>query len=107
MSNSLVLGPDPGRLIVRVVPGERMSASLILTDAETGDPTAWPEAPVLVFDSFDVTATLSATAAPYDVVADALATWDLTADQTTGLTGRVRLRVDDETWWNGRVQCQS
>lgn len=119
VDDSLDIGTDPGDLTYRVVPGERSTPSLMFAeenpDGTTGDPLPWPEAPVMVFADFNdraefsVTADLSASEAPDPVVADAVATWELTPEQTALLVdyAPVRIRVDDETWWSGVVSCQS
>lgn len=116
-SNDLELGTEEGGLTLRVRPGERAAPSLVLMQADPAHPNdpaydtpiAWPSAPVMIFDDFTVTADLAPSDAPLDVVADALATWTITPEQTATLVdfAAVRISVDDETWWSGRVACQS
>lgn len=107
-TDSLVLGTEAGGLEVRVIPGEARTFLLVLTEVD-GPPVAWPAAPELVFASFTLTATLGPSAAPLAVVADALATWTLSAELSATLSeyDPVRLRVSGETWWIGVVRCQS
>lgn len=114
-NDPLVIGTDEGELTVKIRRGERCTAPLLLEvladpdDPESGTPEAWPAAPQLVFPGFTVTAVLTASEAPDPVVANAVATWEITPEQTAtvDLNADVRIRVDNETWWSGGVLCRS
>lgn len=109
MSIELILGTQPGELTVVLIGGDPWSASLYVE--ENGVPIAWPAAPILEFAGGpDVEAEISDYTDPDDeVTVDGLATWSLTEEQVDDMADRtkVRLAVDDITWFMGRAECLS
>lgn len=113
-NDPLDIGTSEGDLTVRIRRGEKCTPTLLLTklvdpeDETSAVPEAWPAPPELVFPTFTVTAVLSASEAPDPVVADAVATWTITPEQTAvlDLNDDVRLRTSAETWWSGSVLCR-
>jgi len=107
--NTLVLGTDEGDLIVKIRPGQPRTFQTYLSEGDNETPIAWPEAPLLVFPDLTVTATLTATEAPLEVVANSMATWVLSAEETETLIDytTAEVIVAGETWWVGVVRCPS
>lgn len=102
-SDLLRLDSGIGRLVIEYIPGAPFLRGLDYLDVN-GNPATWPAAPVLVFDSPDVpdiTATLTAVGA----VANARATWSMTALQVNALHASnskvAHLTVGGVEWFKG------
>lgn len=105
MSAPLLLDNAPGQLVFGYVVGEGWIKSL---DYRSADDvlTAWPAAPVLVFDEAvvgSVTAVLSN--------GNTRATWTIPASLISILHAsekkRVRLQVTGQTWFSGAVGARA
>ena len=110
MSGKAIIGHTPAELEVRLIVGETGDAVWV-SKGPDGLPLAWSSAPVLHLPGdVTVTAALSAEGA----VADARATWAITAEQVAAVyavtgprQGDARVKVGGRTLYDGKVTVKT
>lgn len=110
-TSDLVLGPGVDDLTVgNVIPGRRWGDSVVLEEQQEDDSfaeAAWPQAPILeIGDDLVITAVLADSPAG---TADAMAVFEITAEQTAGLVDYTPARfvLDGDVWYSGVVTCRT